>query len=350
MLDTQGLLAALDRVPSHHLERMGEGVSQWLNHKGADRSQFDEVRALMPARVESGMRWIEQPPGPPLFLEPNRVSSLAAADEESRELLEACREDVPAQAANPPAGDPPECQVRVDVAGVTRSFAFPRCPSSFYLLYELFDQRIYGSVDPSLHVDVLYDLGANIGGASLYLSTVLGPTSVVAVEPMPGNFAYLQKNVSANQIPARLIRAALWGHSGAGLGKYSPTRHLLASMTATGYPPGAQDVDVPLLDAQEFCAEYADPCSTETYGIKLDVEGSEFHLMRSPDFLKRASWIIGELHIGTAFSREVVSDFLDLLESNFHVESSGYGYNDIMHVCGWQFFARPRRAPEEGAR
>ena len=58
------------------------------------------------------------------------------------------------------------------------------------------------------------------------------------------------------------------------------------------------------------------------YGIKLDIEGSEHELGDSPEIVRGASWIIGELHYGAFLRRTPRRGLESLLEQYFTVEFS----------------------------
>jgi FkbM family methyltransferase len=61
-------------------------------------------------------------------------------------------------------------------------------------------------------VRTIVDAGANIGTASIFLLRTYPDATVIALEPEPGNFEILQKNLSYYSPRAIPVRKALWHH------------------------------------------------------------------------------------------------------------------------------------------
>lgn len=115
--------------------------------------------------------------------------------------------------------------------------------------------------------DVVVDVGAFIGLYTIALAKRVGPEgSVVAFEPDPASFKWLQRHITLNRVQdrVRLIRAAVGDHAGKtsfveGMDSQS---HVTRETQANG-----QQVSITTLD-EEFPAQRVNL-------LKVDVEGFE---------------------------------------------------------------------------
>jgi FkbM family methyltransferase len=72
--------------------------------------------------------------------------------------------------------------------------------------------REYAPIANIPDVRVIVDAGANIGAASVFLLEAYPEATVIAIEPDPGNFDVLQRNLTYYGPRAIALRAALWDH------------------------------------------------------------------------------------------------------------------------------------------
>ncbi len=125
-----------------------------------------------------------------------------------------------------------------------------------------------------LHVlrpgDLFVDVGANVGSYTILASGASRADSI-AVEPIPGTFARLKRNVEANGIEARveLVNAGC----GAAPGRLRFTTGFdTVNRVTTPEDPNGIDVDVRTLDS--ICGERIPVL------VKVDVEGFEREVLR----------------------------------------------------------------------
>jgi FkbM family methyltransferase len=127
--------------------------------------------------------------------------------------------------------------------------------------------------------DVLWDIGANIGGYSL-IAAAAGAGRVVAVEPMPANYAALCENIALNAfadtiVPAPLLLAAANGVETLGISELAAGA---ASHAVGEGTPQSTAVEVvarqPVLGItlDDAVAVLGLPAPTL---VKLDVDGAE---------------------------------------------------------------------------
>lgn len=133
------------------------------------------------------------------------------------------------------------------------------------------------------HHDVLWDIGANIGGYSL-IAAAAGAGRVVAVEPMPANYAALCENIALNGfsdtiVPAPLLLSAANGVETLGISELAAGA---ASHAVGEAAPQSDAVHVvarqPVLGIRldDAVAVLGLPAPTL---VKLDVDGAEAEVL-----------------------------------------------------------------------
>jgi len=180
------------------------------------------------------------------------------------------------------------------------------------------DYRVAGELmdgvyhPPDFIPKVIYDCGANIGIFSLYAATRFPSAKLVCFEPDKNNLALLRKNLLANDVPADIREAGVWGKKC--LLYYHPGRNSIEGIT--NEEPSPFPIPVENLEIN----------ATDTW-VKMDVEGAEYQvlpiLMRSQPLPRYLSI---ELHFFHTKGREIV----DLLRA------SGYQLNGFLNqecVC-----------------
>lgn len=162
--------------------------------------------------------------------------------------------------------------------------------------------------------DVVLDIGAQVGVVSCYLAKKHPQITVYAFEPVPENFARLQRNIKANSLDNVIAinkavtgdgrRVTIYGDLDVNAGGSS-----IFSSAAGGKAFNAESVTLKQI-LQEYAIE-------RVRLLKLDCEGAEYEIvLAEPELLKRVDIIRGELHSNNALRRYSVSDFGDLLRSH----------------------------------
>jgi FkbM family methyltransferase len=152
-----------------------------------------------------------------------------------------------------------------------------------------------------LDVQLVLDCGANVGYSSAYFLSQSPSCHVMAIEPDPGNFAMLQRNLLAYGERAKLVRAGIWSHD--------------TPLTIS---------QAPFRDGQEWSIQVR-PCETNEESdlqgvsiesilassgfdkislLKVDIEGAEVVLFGAKtDWLERVDAIAIELHDDSHFGK-----------------------------------------------
>jgi FkbM family methyltransferase len=143
-------------------------------------------------------------------------------------------------------------------------------------------------------VPLIVDLGANIGLSALYFSLLWPKAQIVAVEPDPGNFALLSRNLAARRtleaihagISSRRVKLSLAGH---GAGENAVTTRPVESEAAVDAVQG--------ITVSEILERHAGPGKGRPFVLKIDIEGAEAELFSSNvDWVDSFPVIVIELH------------------------------------------------------
>jgi 31-O-methyltransferase len=191
---------------------------------------------------------------------------------------------------------------------------------SVYL--EIFEKRCYLQHGIALPAGAtVFDVGANIGLASLFFHRCQSDIRLFCFEPIPQTFAILNANLAFHQVPARVFNAGLSNTAGRATFTHYPNNTVMSGMH--GDPEGdrqlsstllrscglnatdiefllrsrfeAQHVECPLLTLSEVIeAEAVEKIDL----LKVDVEKSEWDVLRG---LKESDWpkisqIVAEVH------------------------------------------------------
>lgn len=135
------------------------------------------------------------------------------------------------------------------------------------------------------------DLGAWVGGHSLYASTIA--SKVIAVEPDPVAFAIAAQNLVGCYIQ-RLAISDKPGvvKLGSGFLGASTTRFNPNAGSGIGPWEAGQDFEIDAITLRELLSHLPDPLF-----IKIDVEGAEERILRDVDlFTERVPVVLVELH------------------------------------------------------
>jgi len=173
--------------------------------------------------------------------------------------------------------------------------------SDFAALYQV---ALMGNYDSILEAtrpgDVVVDAGANIGAFTLLAAARVGsPGLVVAVEPEPGNFEALRRNVEVNGLRnVALVRKALLDEAGK-----------IVRMEGEGVGSRVSDTGSPVetTTLDELAQEYGSPRI-----LKMDIEGSEGRALRGArEALRGLELAMLEVHDEGNYAAvgEALSDF-----------------------------------------
>lgn len=135
--------------------------------------------------------------------------------------------------------------------------------------------REYAPMNPGPD-DRLLDIGAHVGGF-LGWAVSHGCTSVHSYEPAPDTFQVLKKNLACRLSPGldlKIFQAAVVGDSSKTIKLWMTSNHQTkaSSMASINYARGRTYVVVPAVQFNKIVTTY------RPTGIKVDIEGGEYHL------------------------------------------------------------------------
>jgi len=138
---------------------------------------------------------------------------------------------------------------------------------------------------------LIVDAGAYIGGSAVYFSSLLPSAHVVAIEPHPGNFDILSRNIAGASVePMRVALASKVGH----VRVTDPGQGLWGMRTElnTGEIPMGELV--PTVTINDI---YASHTRCFPFIVKIDVEGFERDIFSAnTEWVAKTPLIIVELH------------------------------------------------------
>lgn len=211
---------------------------------------------------------------------------------------------------------PADCAALAEIRWRGAPIAYRPGTSDTHVIYKILlrtgsgaEYRFPGDVRPR----VIWDVGANIGAATLLLARTYPQAAIYAFEPFPENSRLLIRNT------AGLPNVHVLGH---GLGGADGERELIFSPDSAnfggfsffqrGAAKDAPRVRVPVRSPASALAELGlDALDL----IKIDTEGAEGEILRAlpRDVLARVQWIAGELHGENDFELlEYLSAWFDL--------------------------------------
>jgi FkbM family methyltransferase len=157
---------------------------------------------------------------------------------------------------------------------------------------------------------VVYDIGANVGIYTLLSSECIGPTGHVhAFEPLPENFAFLERHVRMNRRQNVTIHP-LAVSSNSGKARFART-----DCRCTSHINGDGELEVNTISLDEFVFEAHNQAPSL---IQIDVEGGELNVLRGAQRLLGVSPPV--IFLAT-HGNEVHLPCCDLLRScGYHIE------------------------------
>lgn len=160
---------------------------------------------------------------------------------------------------------------------------------------QIFRYREYRCLDDVADARFIVDCGANAGFSSAYLLNRFPNATVVAVEPDPGNFAALQRNLAPYHTRATAIHSGIWSSECGLVMSETPFRDG-REWSRTVRP--ARDGETPLMYATDVGTLLQRSGHDRISVLKVDIEGSEVEMFRDGHcaWLDQVDTLVIELH------------------------------------------------------
>lgn len=159
--------------------------------------------------------------------------------------------------------------------------------SEALVLGEVFADQCYADAEMPDDVDLVIDLGCNIGAASLWFADRYPSATVIGVEADPRTAELARRN-SAADARIEIINAAASDSPG------TATLYVAdswASSTVAGGDGDGDQVQVPAVTLDELI-ERGGPRRL----LKIDIEGAEHQVLRASRGLRGVEFVTGEFH------------------------------------------------------
>ena len=194
--------------------------------------------------------------------------------------------------------------------------------SDINVLGQIFVERECGCLDDMIDVRLIVDCGANVGYSSAYFLSQHPSCQVVAIEPDPGNFAVLQRNLADYGSRAKLINAGIWSHTVQlviSQDKYRDGREWARQVRVCG--PG-EAADIEGVDVGSILAASG---HERISLLKMDVEGAEAVVFSGncQSWLDKVDAIAIELHDDSIFGNASEVFFAAICGHGFQLSRSG---------------------------
>jgi FkbM family methyltransferase len=149
------------------------------------------------------------------------------------------------------------------------------------------------------------DLGANVGFAACYFSSLFPGAQIMCCEPDPRNIAMLRETIDANALNAKIVEAAVASKAGR-LRLRIGANPTCSSLESTEMHDLKDSIEVDLVTVPQIM-ERAGWDQIDI--LKIDIEGSEKELLESNNaWLEHVRYIVLEIHPNT--SEEEIAGFL----------------------------------------
>lgn len=167
--------------------------------------------------------------------------------------------------------------------------------SDLKVFSQIFVGREYRCLDDVRNASFIVDCGANVGYSSAYFMSAYEDAKLIAIEPDPGNFASLSKNLQPFGARARAIQAAVWPEP-AELVFADDTRGEGCEWARSVRVAGAQDTGT--IRAVDLATVLNTSGQERISILKIDIEGGETALFARgyEQWLPRVDCLVIELH------------------------------------------------------
>ena len=186
----------------------------------------------------------------------------------------------------------------------------------------VFIEREYDCLDYIGDVRLVFDCGANVGYSSAYFLSRYPNCKVVAIEPEPGNFALLKRNLAAYGSRAKPIQAAIWSRPASLAMSQEPYRDGREWTRQVRQCGSDETAEVEGVDIETLLAASNHARLTL---LKMDIEGAEAVVFAENfrSWLDKTDVITIELHDDSVFGNATGVFFSAIDGQGFDVSRSG---------------------------
>lgn len=167
---------------------------------------------------------------------------------------------------------------------------------------QIFVEREYLCLDDVSAAGLIIDCGANVGYSAAYLLSRFPDCELIAVEPDPGNFALLARNLAPYGDRVTLVESGVWSH---------PARLCISETRYGGGGEWGVQVrectsnDEPGFTAVDIASLLERAGHARVSVLKIDIEGAEGVVFSHnyQGWLERVDCLVIELHDDSSFGK-----------------------------------------------
>jgi FkbM family methyltransferase len=172
--------------------------------------------------------------------------------------------------------------------------------SDMVLIYEILLKSKYKKeyyFPEGLKPKVVFDIGGNIGITAIYLASLFPDALIYSFEPLKENFEILKLNVSQFK-NVKVFNIGLGAENGSFKVYLSDDNENFGGVTFYSEVEGSLSESFSECEVKNINVVVDELGISSVDLIKIDTEGAEYDILTSLkyEFLKKTSWITGELH------------------------------------------------------
>lgn len=194
--------------------------------------------------------------------------------------------------------------------------------SDFVVFNQIFRDVEYSCLDAMTNVGLVLDCGANVGYSSAYFLSRFPNCQVIAIEPDPGNFAMLQRNLLPYGSRVGMVRGGVWSHA-ARLAISKEAYRYGSECTRQVRECGSDEpADIDGIDIATLLERSGhDKISI----LKVDIEGAEAVVFSNnyQSWIEKVDSIVIELHDDSCFGKASEIFHSAIKDCNFQISRSG---------------------------
>ena len=189
----------------------------------------------------------------------------------------------------------------------------------------------------------IIDCGANVGITTLFFKYLYPKSKILAIEPSPSTFKFLEKNIRYNNISnVSLLNYAVSNSEGEVSFFNSSYKPGGSTMVEDVYRDKKSSGNVYFEEIKVKSIKLSDYIKEKVHLLKMDIEGAEGLVFADLDDNKIFDYIeniVFEYHYNKKNKNNTLSDIIEILERNgydIYIYSSGFSVN--LDKCGHYHF------------
>ncbi len=196
--------------------------------------------------------------------------------------------------------------------------------SDISVFHQIFFEKEYSCLDELVEVDLIVDLGANVGYSSAYFLSRFPQSQLICVEPDSSNFQILEQNLNPYKERVTLIKSGVWSHITGLTINEIPYRD---GFEWTVQVRECRENEKPQMEAIDIGTILKQSGKSRISILKVDIEGAEAVVFNKnyESWLPYVDNIVIEIHDDSCFGKasDIVFQAISSCGNSFDVFNSG---------------------------